>query len=213
MTAGRLVTVLLLAPLATTACRRDPGRVDPAVTNPRTAPAQPRAGAGAASGRWVLDDKTCSLGFVGASLTQKHEGRFGAVAGIAEMTSGDPSKGSVTFEVTMGSLAIEPAPLQTHLASPDFFDVARFPTARFASTRITKAAGGDGYVVTGELTLHGITREISFPAAIAVRTGELVVRADLTLGRKGFGIVYPGLPDDLIADDVVVRIRIAAPGS
>jgi polyisoprenoid-binding protein YceI len=97
------------------------------------------------------------------------------------------------------------------LKTPDFFDVQKFPTARFVSTAV-KPGGQNGatHTITGNLELHGVTKSISFPAMIHM-TGDLVhATAEFVINRKDFGIVYPGMPDDLIKDEVAIKLTIIA---
>ncbi len=96
-----------------------------------------------------------------------------------------------------------------HLKSADFFDVAKFPKASFVSTEVKK--GGDkgaSHTVTGNLTLHGVTKGVSFPANVRTTAGGVDVDAEFAINRKDFGLVYAGKPDDLIRDDVVIRLTI-----
>ena len=58
--------------------------------------------------------------------------------------------------------------------------------------------------------MHGVTRAITFPATIGVSANEVTVNAEFAINRKDFGIVYPGKPDDLIADDVALKFEIHA---
>ena len=64
--------------------------------------------------------------------------------------------------------------------------------------------------VTGSLTLHGVTKTLSFPADITVGAEQVDVKAEFALNRKDFGIVYPGKPDDLIADNVLLTLDVHA---
>jgi polyisoprenoid-binding protein YceI len=95
------------------------------------------------------------------------------------------------------------------LKSPDFFDVARVPTATFRSTEIR--AEGEGHTITGDLTLHGVTKRISFPATLAVTDAQISANAEFSINRQDFGIAYPGMPDDLIRDLVVVKLSLTLP--
>ena len=112
---------------------------------------------------------------------------------------------------TIASVATDQEKLDGHLKSPDFFDVAKFPKATFESTKIVK--GGDNgatHTVTGNLTLHGVTKSIVFPAKIAIAGDTVTVDADFGINRKDFGIVYPGKADDLIKDEVLMKLAIKA---
>ena len=148
------------------------------------------------------------LTWVGQKVTGKHEGAFGVFGGIIELVDGNVEKSRVRAEVDMSSLQSSPEKLVGHLKGPDFFSVQEFPRATFVSTAIAKS--GDGYSVTGNLTMHGVTRAITFPATIGIKAAEVTVNAEFAINRKDFGIVYPGKPDDLIADDVALKLEIHA---
>jgi polyisoprenoid-binding protein YceI len=121
--------------------------------------------------------------------------------------------------IQMASLSIEPARLQGHLLSPDLFDVPQFPTATFESTRVVADTSGRvgeqqaTHAITGTLTLHGQARTLTFPAIVTATDAEVAASAEFVVDRREFGIVYPGMPDDLIRDEVVIRFRVRAPRS
>lgn len=147
--------------------------------------------------------------FVGAKITDKHEGSFSDFSGSIQIVDESVEKSSVSVKIDAKSLTIEPEKLKGHLLSADFFDVEKFPTAEFSSTKI--APGADGkFEVTGNLTLHGVTKSISFPAEIELKPESAKVKAEFGINRKDFGIVYPGMPDDLIKDDVLIKLDLAA---
>lgn len=148
------------------------------------------------------------VSWVGQKVTGKHEGSFGVFGGIIELVGGDPTKSRVRAELDMTSLSTTPEKLAGHLKSADFFSVQEFPRATFVSTAIAMA--GEAHAVTGNLTLHGVTRSITFPAKIVVTDAEVTVSADFSINRKEFGVVYPGKPDDLIADDVALKLELHA---
>jgi len=62
--------------------------------------------------------------------------------------------------------------------------------------------------VTGDFNLHGQTKSITFPAKITVTDAEVSVDSEFSINRKDFGIVYAGKADDLIRDDVVIRLKL-----
>jgi polyisoprenoid-binding protein YceI len=93
--------------------------------------------------------------------------------------------------------------LTTHLKSPDFFEVRRFPTAKFESTKIE--TGPTGSQVTGKLTLHGVTNEVTFPAKLEVTTSGISLKSEFTINRLDFGINYdPKKVEEKVALSVVV---------
>jgi polyisoprenoid-binding protein YceI len=155
-----------------------------------------------------LTAQSGSVGFVGAKITAKHPGKFADFSGKISLSPNAPEKSQVEVSIAISSLNIEPAKLQGHLLSPDLLDSQKFPTASFVSTKIEKAA--NAYTVTGNLTLHGVTQSISFPADITAGAANATVRAEFGINRKDFGIVYPGMPDDLIQDQVLIQIDLKA---
>lgn len=94
--------------------------------------------------------------------------RFNKISGTFSFDDADPAKGSINIEVEAASVDTKMEKLDAHLKSADFFSVNEFPTISFKSTAI--AAGEDGKLkVTGDLTLHGVTKSI---AVEVERTGE-----------------------------------------
>ncbi len=137
-------------------------------------------------------------------MTGKHEGSFGTFRGVVHVVDDKPEKSSVTVDIDTASLATDSDKLAAHLKSPDFFDVAKYPKATFTSTEVK------GNQVTGNLTLHGVTKAITFPATIKIAGDDVSVDSEFAINRKDFGLTYPGKPDDLIRDDVVIKLAIRA---
>ncbi len=191
----------------------------PATAPTPPAPAVPTAEAPAAaapSGVETLqaDPAASSVGFTGSKLTGSHDGTFTRFTATVGLVGGKAEGSSVSVDIDMASLAIEPERLRGHLLSPDLFDAAQFARATFASSAIVPAtAPGATHTVTGNLTLHGVTKSVAFPATIRVADDAVEARAEFTLNRRDFGIIYPGMPDDLIRDEVPLRLQLRAPRS
>jgi len=131
----------------------------------------------------------------------KHKGGFRKLKGTAVVTD---DKLGVNVDIDCASLYADVDKLTKHLKSPDFFSVKEYPTASFKSTSIEKQA--KGYLVTGDLTLHGKTKEITFPANITTK-GKFSFNASLKINRQDFGLSYgPGKIDD----EVAIRLRVDA---
>jgi polyisoprenoid-binding protein YceI len=146
--------------------------------------------------------------FVGSKVTGSHDGGFESFDGTIVLAADGPAGSQVDVVIDATSLWADDDRLTGHLKSPDFFDVERFPMARFTSTSIVPTA--DGYEITGELELHGVTKQITFPASIQVEPDRITARAEFFIQRFDFDIVYPGKPDDLIRDEVVIRLDLVA---
>lgn len=217
MNLSRLAILWVL--VASTACDTDPGKgkthavvgapvsAPTAVSDLAPAPASaPAAPTGTALYR--IDDTNSKLEFVGAKVTRKHPGSFGGFRGTILLEDGNPLKGSVKLEIDMPTLSVDEPKLTGHLKTADFFDVAKFPKTTFVSSSVQAAAGA--YSVTGNLNLHGVSKSITFPAAIKVSGDFIDAYSEFAINRKDFGIVYPGAPDDLIKDDVLIKLLVHA---
>ncbi|MFO7177066.1 MAG: YceI family protein [Pseudomonadota bacterium] len=196
---------------ALTGCNTNPAKDKPkAEVAEAVVPAAPAA-APASAAKYAFSQEGSKLEWVGAKVSAKHDGGFRTFSGTIELPEGNPEKGSVSVEIDTASVFSDTEKLTGHLKSPDFFDVEKYPKARFTSTSIRP--GGDNgatHTVTGNLELHGVTKSISFPAKIRVDADQVAVDAEFGINRKDFGIVYPGMPDDLIRDDVLIRLEVRA---
>lgn len=156
----------------------------------------------------LISPDNSKVEFVGAKVTRSHPGGFTDFGGKLQLA--DPVEESeIDITIQTESLFADDEKLTKHLKSPDFFHVEQFPTATFKSTEIKEE--GDGHVITGDLTLHGVTKRISFPATVTVSDGDVKAMSEFSINRKDFGIVYPGMPDDLIRDLVVIKLSLALP--
>jgi polyisoprenoid-binding protein YceI len=196
-----LVTLALVA-----GCAKDPGK-----DQPQAQASAPAAAAAPVSGKtFAFSQHDSKVAFTGAKVTMTHDGSFERFTGTVTVPDGQIDKGAVTVDIDVSSLKIEPAKLQGHLQSKDFFDVATYPKATFTSTAIARRPDGK-FDVTGNLNLHGVTKSITFPATIALLSDAVTANAEFSINRKDFAIVYPGMPDDLIKDNVLIRLTVNAP--
>src|ERR1035438_144808 len=120
-----------------------------------------------------LTDKNTAVKFVGTKKDGKHEGGFKKVAGAASVEKSDLTTLKITLDIDTDSLYPDNEKLTTHLKSPDFFGVKSNPKAKFVSTKVEKAIGS--YQITGDLTLLGKTKSITFPAKLAIGADGLTV--------------------------------------
>lgn len=172
------------------------------------------APANATAEKLALTSSNTKLSWVGSKVTGKHEGSFKTLSGSVELTDGKAEAAKVSVEIDMASVDSDHPKLTGHLKSGDFFDVGTHPKSKFVSTKIA-AGGKDGatHTITGNLTLRGQTKSVSFPAKVQLDKSKLHVGAEFVINRKDFGIAYPGKPDDLIRDDVVLKLEIDVPRS
>ena len=160
--------------------------------------------------KYLITPQNSKIEFIGAKVTGHHNGSFGDFSGEVDYT-GNIEQSHVSITIKADSITTDTPDLTKHLKTPDFFDVAKFPQENFVSTAI-KPGGekGASHTVTGNLTLHGVTKSITFPATINVTNDLATVDADFAINRKDFGINYAGAADNLIRDDVALKLTIRA---
>jgi len=145
---------------------------------------------------WNIDPSHSAIGFsVRHMVVSKTRGRFTKWSGQIRFDPQDPAASSV--EVTIDPASIDTADAQRdgHLRSADFFDVEKFPTASFRSTKV-EAAGRDRYRIAGDLTVHGVTRPVVLDTTYegsgkdpwgGERAGFV---ASTSIDRKDFGLEW-----------------------
>ena len=151
-----------------------------------------------------------TISFVGSKVTASHGGGFKKFAGSFTVLDGNPQGGS--FTIDMDSTWADSDKLAQHLKAADFFDVASYPTSEFAVTSFQKESD-TAYQVSGNLTLHGVTKNISFPATVKTSDEQITVTAEFDINRNDFGITYEGRKDDLIRDEVIIKFDLKAKAS
>jgi len=126
--------------------------------------------------------------------------------GTLEFDPASPTRASVTVTIPLSSLNTGVPALDEHLRSEDFFEVAKFPTASFRSTKVQQGPGKDRLKVTGELNLHGITKPVTLEVTVLKvgtnpRTSLPTVgfAATTTLKRSDFGLgaFVPQVSDEI----------------
>ncbi|AKV03394.1 Rhodanese-like domain protein [Labilithrix luteola] len=173
--------------------------------------AAPVTAASATTADYKFDNNGSKITWTGSKVTGKHDGGFGDFKGTVHLVDGAPEKSSVKVEIDAASINSDQEKLTGHLKSPDFFDVAKFTKVDFTSTEVKKGGEkGATHTITGNLSLHGVTKAITFPATIKVEGDQVSVESEFAVNRKDFGINYPGKQDDLIRDDVLVKLSVHA---
>ncbi len=144
------------------------------------------------SGSATLSPDNTKIQFVGTHSGAKPDPRTGGFAkfkGKAEIDAATKSLKAVSVEIDAASLFTEIQKLTDHLKSPDFFEVREYPKATFESTKVTAGEKGKT-LITGKLSLHGVTKEISFPATVAVDAKGLTLTSEFSIDRTQFGMTF-----------------------
>jgi polyisoprenoid-binding protein YceI len=165
---------------------------------------------------WAIDPTHSTVGFtVPHMVVSEVDGRFKTYSGKALLEEADLTKSTVEFTAEVASVDTGDAKRDEHLKGPDFFDSAKFPQLTFKSSKITKA--GKGYKLKGDLTIHGVTKEVTLDATVspAVKNpwGKLVRAVKITgkLKRGDFGLSWNKTLDQggvVIGDEVALDIKL-----
>jgi polyisoprenoid-binding protein YceI len=208
MLRSRLILTILSALFVASSCANPATNKPKAVTND-AAPVSSSSPAGAVE-KYLITPENSKITFVASKVTGSHNGSFEKFSGVIDY-AGQPEKSRVTIIIDTASVTTDTPDLTKHLKTADFFDVAKFPQAKFESTEI-KAGGEKGatHTITGNLQLHGVTKSITFPATIVVSPGVITVDSTFSINRKDFGINYAGAVDNLIHDEVVLTLNVRA---
>jgi polyisoprenoid-binding protein YceI len=164
---------------------------------------------------WVPDKAHSEVDFsiLHMSLSKVH-GRFGNIGGTIVMNDADVTKSTVNITIDVNTVDTGVAPRDNDLKGPNIFDVAQFPTATFVSTSVAKS--GAGLTVTGNLTLHGVTKPVTL--AVEGPTGPVPgmdkkphegFSATTTISRTAFGIAAK-FPSAVLGDEVQLTIDLDA---
>jgi polyisoprenoid-binding protein YceI len=193
-------------------CAKNPAENVPAADVKSAGDAPKAASAAPAEGKtYAVATDASTIEFVGSKVTGSHKGGFKKFAGEFKVANGKIADTGNKVIIDTTSLWADNDRLAGHLKSPDFFNVAQFPTAIFESSSVT--SGATNSTVTGNLTLHGVTKQITFPATIKVNDAAVEVAAEFFINRFDFEMKYAGKADDLIRKEVVLKLNVkAAPG-
>lgn len=210
----RTLTLSAAAALTLTACG-DVGDAPEATTTAVEADAAAATEQTALTGTPVpIAASDSTVTWIGAKLTGNHVGGFRAVDGQVYVDNGEVTGADVRIDMT--SIYSDDDDLTGHLSSADFFEVETYPESRFRTTAIRPIAPADEvqsetatHMVTGQLTMHGQTNEVTFPTYIAATDAGATVQSSFLIDRTEWGITYPGMQDDLINEMVRIELDVA----
>lgn len=167
---------------------------------------------------YAIDPAHTSAEFVVRHLMiSKVRGRFTGIAGTIDVPDDAELPSSITASLQTATIATNEAQRDTHLASPDFFDAAQYPTIEFRSTKIE--GPGDGFDVHGDLTIHGTTLPVVLKATYEGRTTDpwgnrrVGFEAHGKISRKDFGLVWNQALETggvAVSDEVKIELSVEA---
>ena len=168
---------------------------------------------------WTLDTTHSGISFsIRHMVVAKVRGRFGSWTGSVKLDEQDLTRSELDVQIDASSIDTGNAQRDTHLRSADFLDVEQFPTLRFQSTRLENA-GGERFAVIGNLTIHGVTREVTLDVE---RGGQgkdpwgnqrIGFAATTSILRSDFGLTWNQALETgglLVADRVDIELDVQA---
>jgi polyisoprenoid-binding protein YceI len=174
--------------------------------------------ASAAPVAWQIDPAHSAAHFsIRHMMVSNVRGDFSKLGGTLQVDDADLAKSSVEATIDVGTVSTREPGRDKHLRSPDFFDVAKFPTMTFKSTSVKKK-GKNRLTVMGDLTMHGVTKPVTLDVEISPEVkdpmggkGRRGIQATTKLHRKDFGVSYNKALEAggmALGDDVEVTLDI-----
>ena len=165
---------------------------------------------------WNLDPSHSQVGFSVKHLVISNvRGEFRKYEGKVVLDDADVSRSTVQAVIDASSIDTGVADRDGHLRSPDFLDVAKYPTVTFRSSKVAKA-GKDGLDVTGDLTLHGVTKPVVLHVATTPEVKGMLgetrrgFSATTRIDRKDFGLTWSKIVEagPAVGDEVVITLDL-----
>ena len=166
----------------------------------------------------AIDRSHSEVAFQVRHLLSKVRGRFADFAGTIEFDEVNPENSRVNVVIQAASIDTAEGDRDTHLRSADFFEVEKYPTITFNSATV-EHRGGDSYDVVGDVTIHGVTKQVTLPASFLGKAHDpwgsekVGFEAELALDRKDFGLHWNAALEAggfLVGDEVQVLLSIQA---
>jgi polyisoprenoid-binding protein YceI len=178
---------------------------------------RPEAAGAADAQAWTVDHGKSSINFVGKQMGVPSQGKFKT---FTAKIAFDPSAlETSSVEVTIDTTSADAGnpDIDKELKRPNWFDVQKFPTARFVTTAL-RGKGGNGYEAAAKLTIRDVTQDVVLPVSIDIapdsaNPGQLMARAkgEVTVSRLAFRIGQNEWKDtNIVADAVTIRIDVVA---
>ena len=167
---------------------------------------------------YSFDKAHTNVGFQVRHIFTNVSGKFTDFAGTIQVDRAKPESSTVEFTIQATSIDTSDQRRDQHLRSADFFDVANNPTITFKSTSV-KANGKDSWLVTGDFTMHGVTKSIVLPVTLLgegkdpMGNEKMGLETGLTLNRKDYGLTWNKALETggvLVGEEVKIQVAIEA---
>lgn len=167
---------------------------------------------------YSIDPAHTTLDFIVRHLMiTKVRGRFAGVAGRIELEPGSDVPTAVSARIEAATIDTREPQRDTHLKSPDFLEVEKFPALEFVSARIDGAPVA--FTIHGKLTIHGVTRDVALKAAFEGRAADpwggqrVGYTASTIINRKDFGLTWNAALETggvMVGDEVRIELEVQA---
>lgn len=167
------------------------------------------------TGTWDIDNAHTDVSFsVKHLMISKVKGSFSELSGTA-VSSSDLDSSSVTATLKVDSVNTGDSGRDQHLKSSDFFDADSFPEITFVSTSVTESRKNDTFVVTGDLTIKGVTQTVDLDVEFTGSADDLygntkaAVEASTVISREDFGLTWNAALETggvLVGDKITITI-------
>lgn len=172
---------------------------------------------------WTIDPAHSAAEFkVKHMMISNVKGQFSKLTGTLSLDPADITRSSVTATIDATSINTREPQRDAHLKSADFFDVEKFPTLEFKSTRVTRT-GDDELKVEGELTIHGVTKNVTFavegPSAANKDpwgNQRIGLTATTKINRKDYGLTWNAALETggiLVGEEVTITLDVQFVGA
>ena len=160
-----------------------------------------------------IDASKSFVRFVSKQMNVPVEGRFRKLDGTVAYDPSHPESAKAEVEVDLASIDLGSEEAEQEVRRPLWFNVERFPKARFVLASL-KPAGAGKYDASGSLSIKGVTQEVSVPVTLTEAGGTRSVEGQFTVKRLGFRVGEGHWSDvETVADDVLIRFRLATPAT
>ncbi len=167
---------------------------------------------------WSIDPAHSVVEFkVKHMMISNVKGQFAGVSGTLSLDDADLTKSRIEASIDTASINTREPQRDAHLKSADFFDVEKFPTLAFKSTRVTAGRDG-GLAVEGDLTIHGLTRKVVFAVEGPTAPGKdpwgktrIGISATAKISRKDYGLTWNAALETggiLVGDEVTITLDV-----
>ena len=164
--------------------------------------------AGLQSQLFIPSDSGSSIKFKIKNLGISVTGSFTGLKGKIQFDPANLGKSSIEATVEASSVNTGIDLRDDHLRKEEYFNVKNYPQIRFVSSKLTKSSKAGNYLVTGNLTIRSVTKEISFPFTASPQNGGYLFKGEFKINRRDFKV---GGNSFTLSDNLMVQLSVLAP--